>query len=132
MGVNLWDGDQVSVVLKKGLDTAVLRQEVIANNLANANTPLFKRSTVMFEDHLRQALGKETGRRTVREGVTMEELAPRVVRDHRNSMRMDLNNVDVDQEMVFLSGNQIKYNALTQFISDRYSNLRYVINEGRR
>ena len=47
-------------------------------------------------------------------------------------MRTDGNNVDIDREMVQLSTNQLRYNALTQVLNGRYSLLRYILQEGRR
>ena len=51
---------QVLVSIKKGLDAGALRQRVIANNIANVNTPGFKKSAVEFESLLKAALGRDT------------------------------------------------------------------------
>ena len=129
MKVNLW-GDLPTQVLQKGLDAATLRQEVISNNVANVNTPGFKRSNVTFEEGLKKALaGRENNYQRT---SLLEDTSPEAVKDNRTSMRNDLNNVDMEIEMLNLSSNQIKYNGLIQLLNDRYSNLRYVINEGRR
>lgn len=129
MKVNLW-GDLPTQVLQKGLDAATLRQEVISNNVANVNTPGFKRSNVTFEEGLKKALaGRENNYQRT---SLLEDTSPEGVKDNRTSMRNDLNNVDMEIEMLNLSSNQIKYNGLIQLLNDRYSNLRYVINEGRR
>ncbi len=129
MKVNLW-GDLPTQVLQKGLDAATLRQEVISNNVANINTPGFKRSNVTFEEGLKKALaGRENNYQRT---SLLEDTSPEAVKDNRTSMRNDLNNVDMEIEMLNLSSNQIKYNGLIQLLNDRYSNLRYVINEGRR
>jgi len=129
MKVNLW-GDLPTQVLQKGLDAATLRQEVISNNVANVNTPGFKRSNVTFEEGLKKALaGRENNYQRT---SLLEDTSPESVKDNRTSMRNDLNNVDMEIEMLNLSSNQIKYNGLIQLLNDRYSNLRYVINEGRR
>ncbi|MGQ9824805.1 MAG: flagellar basal body rod protein FlgB, partial [Desulfotomaculales bacterium] len=53
-------GSTVLVVLKKQLDASALMQKVIANNLANINTPGFKKSSVRFLDALREALDTRT------------------------------------------------------------------------
>ncbi len=129
MKVNLW-GDLPTQVLQKGLDAATLRQEVISNNVANVNTPGFKRSNVTFEEGLKKALaGRENNYQRT---SLLEDTSPEAVKDNRTSMRNDLNNVDMEIEMLNLSSNQIKYNGLIQLLNNRYSNLRYVINEGRR
>mgnify|MGYP000530431163 CR=1 FL=1 len=51
--------DQTVNFLQKALDAASLRQNVLANNIANVNTPGFKRSYVSFEESLQQALKKK-------------------------------------------------------------------------
>ena len=116
-------------VLKKGLDASALRQRVTADNVANVNTPGFKRSTVSFEENLNRALENKDA---LDQRASVGEVNARVIRDRRTSMRSDHNNVDMDIEMVTLSANQIKYNSMIQLLSDRYGIMRYVINEGRR
>ena len=49
-------------LLKRGLDVSVLRRNVIANNIANAETPNFKRSVLNFESTLKRALDSEKAR----------------------------------------------------------------------
>jgi len=127
MKISLWNNDDALQVMKKGLDTAALRQRITSNNIANVNTVGFKRSAVSFEDNLKEALKEEGAGRS-----SLGEVEPKVIRDNSTVMRSDQNNVDIDIEMLNLSSNQIKYNALTQLTSDRYSNMRYIINEGRR
>ena len=116
-------------VLKKGLDASALRQRVTADNVANVNTPGFKRSTVSFEENLNRALENKDA---LDQRASVGEVNARVIRDRRTSMRSDHNNVDMDIEMVTLSANQIKYNSMIQLLSNRYGIMRYVINEGRR
>src|SRR5512142_3412477 len=46
-------------ILHRGMDVAVLRRQVISDNIANADVPNFKRSTVNFEASLKKALESE-------------------------------------------------------------------------
>ncbi|MDN5344424.1 MAG: flagellar basal-body rod protein FlgB [Clostridia bacterium] len=124
-------------VLEKSLDTAALRQRTIAHNIANVNTPGFKRSEVSFEDQLRQALGLEAGLSLDRTNpyhlpVGGLDITPRVNQDNSTTMRQDGNNVDIDVEMVNLAQNSLNFNFATQQLNSRLAMLRYVINEGRR
>lgn len=109
--------------LKKGLDATSLRQEVISNNIANINTPGFKRSEVVFEDKLKKALNEED--------VSLDNLDPKAEKNTTTIMRNDINNVDANIEMLNLSSNQLKHSGLTQVLNNYYANNRYVINEGR-
>lgn len=131
----LW-GSNVFLYLSKGLDASSLRQQVHANNLANVNTPAFKRSVVQFEEILKNAApGNQRFAVTAPGHIgrnSRGDSGALVVKDTSTSMRTDGNNVDVDMEMAELAVNQLYYNALAQQLNDRLGMLRYVINEGRR
>lgn len=128
---------QVFEGLKKGLDAEALRQRVIANNIANVNTPSFKKSTIKFESLLKKALGREsiklitTDPRHYGGTPLLTELKPEVKVNRATSMREDGNNVDIDEEMTNLAANSIEYQATAKELSERISLLRYVITGGR-
>jgi len=131
--------DRTMVSLEKSLDAAAARQSIMAHNLANINTPNFKRRDVLFEDELRRALSDNgdyrmavTNARHITSKGDLANVRPTVINDKTTSMRLDGNNVDIDMEMTLLAANQLNYNAFTQLINGKYSMLRYVINEGRR
>ncbi len=120
--------DFTSQLLTKALDTASTRQRVISNNLANINTPGFKRSYVTFEEELRKTL--ETNNRINLNSI--QKIEPQINKDNSTTMRLDGNNVDMDQEMVNLAMNSINYNTAVQQLNKKLGMLRYVISEGRR
>lgn len=111
--------DQTTRLLSAALGAAALRQEALSHNLANLNTPGFKRLQVRFEDELRSATAPDAVR-------------PRVVRDTLTSGRPDGNNVDLERESVLIAENQIHYAALTRQMSEHLNRIRLVIFEGRR
>lgn len=123
-------------MMEKALDAAALRNTVIANNLANVDTPGYKRSEVRFEEELAKALsdsGGITGKRTRAEHIPIgkrpaAEVSPRVELQKDTSMRNDGNNVDIDREMAALAKNTILYNALAQEISGEFQKLKSVIS----
>lgn len=123
--------------LKKGLDAESLRHRVIANNIANVNTPNFKKSTIKFESLLKKALGREsiglitTNPRHYGGTPLLSELKPEVRVNRTTSMREDGNNVDIDEEMTNLAANDIEYQATAKELSERISLLRYVITGGK-
>lgn len=105
------------------------RHEVLSNNLANVNTPGYKRLDVNFEGQLQQAVD------AIRRGEDSSALAglkPTVQTDAGVTVRADGNSVDVDQEMAFLAENNIRYNALVQIAGKKIDGLKYVISEGKR
>lgn len=118
-------------ILQRAMNATALRQQVTANNIANADTPGFKRSFVRFEDQLQEA----TNRRRLRGYVTHERhiavgaskvdaVEPLVETDDTTTMRNDGNNVDIDREMALNAAAELQYVALVQATSSRYSQLR--------
>jgi flagellar basal-body rod protein FlgB len=128
----LWD-DPVTKGLVKSLDVAALRQKVVAQNIANLNTPGYKRSYVVFSEELARARERLSLRLTHPRHIPGGEISgePQVKVERSTSRRSDGNNVDLDQEMLDLVTNQLHYNMLAQKISERYATWRYIINEGR-
>ncbi len=124
-------------ILEKSLAGAGLRQRVISNNIANVNTPGFKRSEVAFEEILQQQLSGGNGKISLNctnaKHITPQPgnntVAQRLVSD--NTMRLDGNNVDIDAEMANMAKNTIYYDAVTQQMSRYFSSLKNVIREGR-
>lgn len=114
--------------LDLALGAAGKRQEVLANNLANVNTPGYKRLDVDFDGMLAKAVdAARTGDRSA-----LDSLRPGVGTDNAVAVRADGNSVDVDQEMAHLAENNIRYNALVQLTQKKLETLKYVISDGRR
>ena len=105
-------------VLDKALDASWERESIIANNLANVDTPGYKRRDLDFASVLEDELDKS-------KYVSLDHLTPRVYTDHANfSYRVDTNNVDVDQENVELASEQIRYRALTDCATFEFTELK--------
>ncbi len=128
--------DQMVDRLAQGVDVAVMRQKVTAHNLANLNTPRFKRSYISFEDNLLKAREKRYEIRTThpRHFTTppSEPITPEIKVDDTATRRIDDNNVDLEIEMLNMVTNQLRYNALIQQTSNRFKTWQYVIHQGRR
>ncbi|HON11395.1 MAG TPA: flagellar basal body rod protein FlgB [Chitinispirillaceae bacterium] len=104
-------------LMQKMMDTAMLRGRVIANNIANVNTPGYRRVEVAFEEALRSALDrtKLKGARTDEKhlamgrkdisGVNAEAYHP-----YDPTLPSGVNNVDIDMEMAKLAETQLAYN----------------------
>lgn len=126
--------DPLAGSLAKSLDVAALRQKVTAQNIANLNTPGYKRSYVTFSAELKQARERLPLRRTNPRHLphAAMQAEPHVKTEQHTLRRADENNVDLDVEMLELVTNQLHYNALVQKINGRYADWRYIVNEGRR
>lgn len=119
--------------LARALDAASLRQEAIASNLANANTPGYHRKDVAFSLDPDAKAGRATvmtrhdarhftGPRPDRAGVV-----PALVTDNTGAMRLDGNNIDPDAEAARLAETEVTYAALTQALSTQFAGLRISI-----
>lgn len=124
-------------VLEQSLAAASLRHKVISNNIANVNTPGFKKSEVAFESMLQSALGgsqllmTNTNEKHFQTARSPLQVTPTINTITDTSMRTDGNNVDVDIEMAALAKNNIYYNAVAQQLGQHFSGLKSVINGGR-
>ena len=125
-----------AAVLEQALSAASLRQKVISNNIANVNTPEYKKSEVSFEDMLQSTINGDRMpmlQTNVRHFSPQQKAvpAPQVNVIGNTSVRKDGNNVDIDVEMANLAKNSIYYNAVVQQLSSYYSGLKTVIREGK-
>ncbi len=127
-------------VIEKSLDASLMRNEAIAQNIANVDTPGYKRKTVSFEEELSDALSKNNsfkGKRTDPRhipigGRNIDEVGINVSEDSSsNVMRLDGNNVDIENEMAQMAENNIRYNVLIQRMNNTFSKMKSVIKEGR-
>ena len=107
-------------LIQNALDTANLRQQVYANNIANENTPGFKQQSVQFESLLQQAMLTTPPANVWQKYIPISmsghplnigaasQVSPRVVQDTSTTMSNNGNNVDIDAQMAGLAENQIK------------------------
>jgi flagellar basal-body rod protein FlgB len=127
-------------LLEKSLNASWARNEVISQNLANVDTPNYKRKDVSFEQYLNESLegkkleGKITDERHIPiNSKNIDKIEPELTQEDSDvSMRIDGNNVDIDSEMAYLAKNTIQYNTLIQMVNSNFSRIKSVIAEGRR
>lgn len=125
--------------LEKALDGTSARHQAIVNNMANYETPGFKRSVVQFETALQAAMNGEqklplatTHPRHFSSQPSLPEIQPQILQDTQTSLRNDGNNVDIDAENGELVKNFLTYQAVVQQYNSQLERWRLVINEGRR
>ena len=117
-------------VLDRAADAAWQRNEAISNNIANVDTPVYKRQDVAFESVLQQALGNNRYESMDDKvaNVDLSRLRGRAYLDYANySYRLDGNNVDIENENVMLAENQLKYQGLISSINQEFTNLKTVM-----
>jgi flagellar basal-body rod protein FlgB len=113
-------------LIHRALDAETVRREVIANNIANADVPNFKRGEVNFETGLRRALESEHEKPVVemarsdprhlsnRQPLDYREVRPRRVTDYLTQTQANGNNVDAEHEFQLAVQNQMKYMLLSE------------------
>lgn len=117
-------------VLDKAADASWTREGLIANNIANADTPGYKRQDIDFQAALEKELShyKYTSLDKKINNADLGKLNPEIYTDAAHySYRLDGNNVDIDTEQVELASEQIKYQALTTSITSEFERLRMVM-----
>lgn len=131
-------GRQIDI-LQRTMDTSMLRQNVIANNIANANTPNFKRQEVNFESRLAYALQSERQEPRFQEALTHErhmsfhetldyrDVRPRRVTDFTTTAKNNGNNVDIEVESMNQLNNQLAYQMMTRSVADAFQRVNLVL-----
>ncbi len=111
-------------IMTKAADASSLREEVIANNIANVDTPDYKRQDVEFSSYLSAALN-DGDSSTLRERIAdcdIDSLEATTYTDNTElSYRLDGNNVDIDTENVELASEQVRYQGIIDTISTEFS-----------
>jgi flagellar basal-body rod protein FlgB len=131
--------DRTIGVLQKVLDFRLQKQQVIASNIANADTPGYTPARLEFEKELRQAVNAPSIKPSPASHAAHFPLAtgdvasvqPRIVREPSVSVVGDRNGVNVDEEMVSLAENQIMYEAAVDMLNKKLGLLKYVSQGGR-
>lgn len=119
---------------KKALDGTWERNKVITHNMANENTPNYKRKIVTFEEQLKKSISTNkialTKTNDKHIGVGMNHFNPMITEDKTLSYRIDGNNVNIDTEAADLAKNSIMYDALIKQVIGEFDKIKNVITEG--
>ncbi|MFW5962076.1 MAG: flagellar basal body rod protein FlgB [bacterium] len=123
-------------LLSTGLDGSWKRQEALANNVSNINTPNYKRQDVNFKDILKkqmQTTKKLTINTTKKKHIPLSNSNDpnfKISQNRSIKYRNDSNNVDVDVEMAEVAKNNIYYSTLINQVSARFNMIGNVIRKG--
>jgi flagellar basal-body rod protein FlgB len=139
----LLSNDMMDLV-QKSLDAAALEHQAISDNLANVDTPGFKRSEVLFPEKLKKALEAKKAQQDgfvlartdpkhlpEQPSQDLSEINPELEVQSQTSLRNDQNNVDIDVEMAKLAQNTVVYQALAQITANQFAELKSAIREGK-
>jgi flagellar basal-body rod protein FlgB len=107
-------------LLNKLLDATALRQRVLANNLANADTPRFKRQDVEFREMLAKAVNSSLDK-------DMAVIQPKIIVDTAAQTRPDGNSVSIQRELGEMTENGLLYQFATRAVSRKFDTIRKAI-----
>ncbi len=134
--VNPIMADPRLALLQQALDGLSRREQTIAGNIANVDTPGYKRRDVPFEASLRASLGlggvqlaaTQPGHFSGPSSEAVSLLAGGTDTSAGTGvMRNDGNNIDIDYEMTQLAETALRYNLLTEATSSRFAMLRDIV-----
>lgn len=116
-------------LLNKSLDGLWKRQEIISDNIANYETPGYKRKYVSFEDDLKAAVESGSAKNSeIKQKIMNAKIE--VGQTNDESMRLDDNNVDIEQETIEMARTTLNYAYSQRMLDDYFSRLRCAISEG--
>lgn len=130
--------DSTVAGLSAALDFRLMNQNIIASNIANADTPGYKAQKMEFEGALRDAL--QISERLQLEGdpsqhvlkSQLEHIDPEIYDNPNGVVQEDGNTVDRNAEQVNMAENQIQYSTATELMKRKLGLLKYSITEGGR
>ncbi|MFP4643062.1 MAG: flagellar basal body rod protein FlgB [Spirochaetales bacterium] len=126
-------------ILSRSMNVSLERQNVIADNIANADTPGFKRRFINFESGLRRALESEGREPAFREAITDEQhmpferptdyrsVEPRRVVDWETTAKNNGNNVDAEVEAQNMLKNMLSYQLMTRNVGEQFNRMNIVL-----
>ena len=130
----LIDAAPGTVALKKGLEAWSLRQRAHAHNIANAETPGYRRVAVDFEAQLMNTLQNMEKQLTQTDPEhlpgdlsDLEHLQPQVRQEPIDPNGNGINGVDMDREMAEMAETQLRYMTGVELLKRRYEGLKTII-----
>ena len=114
-----------NTVLESAMQASEFKNQVILNNIANADTPNFKSSDVEFEGILNNAIESSK----LKGKLDMSSVMPALKSQHYNyKVRIDENNVDIESEMTKFYKNSAKYDVITGSVISNNSRFNTVLS----
>ncbi|HEX29875.1 TPA: flagellar basal body rod protein FlgB [Candidatus Poribacteria bacterium] len=133
--------DSVSKMLEVAIRGTVLRHNIIANNISNADTPGYQAMDISFEGLLRRVLSGEVDPERVDMTPKLDYSPLRLaglddekdngvelILEPGEEVKLDANTVDIDREMTKLAENLIMHNAFVRLLNAKYRILKTAIN----
>lgn len=131
--------DSISKMLGVAIRGTILRQNVIANNISNADTPNYQAMDVKFDSLLRHVMEEGIDDADIDltpkphsliklAGLDDSRDSVELVYETESNDKLDDNTVDIDREMTKLAQNQISHHAFVKLLNAKFNMLKTAIN----
>ncbi|WP_309118146.1 flagellar basal body rod protein FlgB [Paenibacillus sp.] len=129
---------RTSKINESMLNVLVLKNRVIANNIANVDTPRYKTQSVIFQEELRKRLAADDDRNVQLRRTHSKHLPTKsdfstvpykIIESTDTVVNNNLNNVDIDAEMANLAKNQLAYNVIVDRVSGHYKKYKQLLTD---
>jgi flagellar basal-body rod protein FlgB len=109
-------------LLEAGLRAESLRQKAIANNVANLETPGYRRIDVKFEELLAKALDSSSGSGDV------TEIEPQIYQPKQTAVKSNGNDVNFEVEVGEMVKNTIRHKAYIRLLSKKFKQIELALD----
>jgi len=125
--------DRIMLGLQKDMDYRQLRQDILTSNLANVDTPGYRPVDLDFSEQLKAILQSDDEKMTATAaghavGGETAEYGDPIIIAQKTEDGLDSNGVDLDQQMMELTDNSLRYRSSVKIISKKMALMRYVIS----
>lgn len=121
-----------------GLGNASMRQQAISNNIANVDTPHYKRKMITFESELNRVIAQEEKKpvpflTTHKNHIPVEtprhylDVSPNILEEYDSNYRNDKNNVDIEKEVGDMVKNNMHFNASSIIVASSFKRFKSVV-----
>ena len=113
--------DNIADFLEAGLRAESLRQKAIANNIANFQTPRYRRIDVRFEELLAKALDSPGG-------AEVSEIEPEIYQPKETAVKSNGNDVNLETEVGEMVKNSLRHKAFIRLLNKKYRQIELAMN----
>jgi flagellar basal-body rod protein FlgB len=113
-------------LIEKALRVRTSYHKVISGNIANVATPGYKEKDIDFRKEIGRAIHSGANSSVINSGVEVTEKP-----ENEGLSSIDGNSVNVEDQMVKLTENQVMFHSLIQIAAKRFSMMKFLIREGR-
>jgi flagellar basal-body rod protein FlgB len=117
--------NSIIAIIEAGIKAEALRQKAIANNVANLETPGYRRIDVKFEELLAKSLDSSGS-------VDLSKLEPQIYRPRQTPVKSNGNDVTLENEVGAMIKNSLRYTTFIRLLNKKYKAIELAMNVGSR